>query len=400
MKIRSLCVSAMVPLLMLSVSGCKKETKKARERSVRVTVQQLEKRTFREQLPLQGTVQPVQFATISAKLGGTLEKLNVQDGDICRKGDVLFIIDRKILENQVVVKKHEIKVRQAALTSSEHAQATATIKLEQAIRDHKRARDMGRATSKSNLEAAETAEKTAQMAVKDAEAAVIYARAQLEQAESNLAIAEKNLADATVYAPFDCVVTETFVEENEFVSTGKNILKLENQHALEVVCYVSAVYYHKIETGKTFVEFVDRDGKVMGSCKVTYKAPHVDPSSRTFEVKAIIPKDVKLVSGMLADFNLVLQEKTALGLPADAMMLRANNRYIVYTVTGENRAQELEVKRGVLDGKYCEVVNAEAFGEKYVVVTGQTYVNNNTLLDISNKGAAGKKDPSAEKTAK
>ena len=82
------------------------------------------------------------------------------------------------------------------------------------------------------------------------------------------------------------------------------------------------------------------------------------------------------------------------------MMLRANNRYIVYTVTGENRVQELEVKRGVLDGKYCEVVNAEAFGEKYVVVTGQTYVNNNTLLDISNKGAAGKKDPSAEKTAK
>ena len=226
----ALCLAAAV----LFAAGCsEKKSLSFEEKTTRVHISKLQKMVFRHKIPLQGTVQPVQFATISAKLGGTLEKLNVQAGDICRKGDVLFIIDRKILENQVVVKKHEIKVRQAALTSSEHAQATAKIKLEQAIRDHKRARDMGRATSKSNLEAAETAEKTAQMAVKDAEAAVIYACAQLEQAESNLAIAEKNLADATVYAPFDCVVTETFVEENEFVSTGKNILKLENQQSLE-----------------------------------------------------------------------------------------------------------------------------------------------------------------------
>jgi len=395
MKIKTLCISAMVPLLIITAGGCKKETKKARERSIRVTVQQLEKRTFREQLPLQGTVQPVEFATISAKIGGTLEKLNVEAGDHCQKDDVLFVIDRKILENQVVVKKDEIKVKEAAVNSAKHARDTAKIKLEQAKRDHKRAQDLGWATSKSNLEAAETAEKTAAMAVKDADAAVTYAQAQLEQARSNLAIAEKNLADATVRAPFDCVVTETFVEQNEYVSMGKNILKLENQSQLEIVCYISAVYANKVVPGKTVVEFTGQNGK--GKCKVTFKSPSVDPVSRTFELKAVIPADVNLVSGMLCDFNLVLAEKESFGLPADAMMLRANDRYIVYYVNGEGRAQELEVKRGILDGKYCEVLNAKDFGEKYVVITGQTYVNNNTLLDISKKDVMKEKAPAADK---
>ncbi len=379
-----LCTISSIILL----SGCaEKKQGKARERSIRVTVQQLEKRLFREQLPLQGTVMPVQFATISAKTGGTLEKLNVDSGAVCRKGDELFVIDRKILENQVVVKNDEIKVKEAAVNSAKHALSTAKIKLEQAKRDHQRAKDLGSATSKSNLEIAETAERTAEMAVKDAEAAVAYAQAQLEQAKSNLTIAEKNLADATVCAPFDCVVTETFVEQNEYVTTGKNILKLENQSELEVVSYISAVYYHKVVPGKTVVEFIGRDGSVLGSCKVTYKAPGVDPSSRTFEIKAVIPKSVNLVSGMLADFNLVLTEKTSYGLPADAMMLRANERYIVYTVTDENRAKELNVKRGIIDGKYCEVLNADEFGDKFVVITGQTYVNNNTLLDITSRQA-------------
>jgi len=100
---------------------------------------------------------------------------------------------------------------------------------------------------------------------------------------------------------------------------------------------------------------------------------------------------------MLCDFNLVLAEKESFGLPADAMMLRANDRYIVYYVNGEGRAQELEVKRGILDGKYCEVLNAKDFGEKYVVITGQTYVNNNTLLDISKKDVMKEKAPAADK---
>ena len=221
------------------------------------------------------------------------------------------------------------------------------------------------------------------MEVQSAHSAIVNAQAQLKQAQSNLAIAKKNLDDSVVRAPFDCVVFEKFVEANEYVSVGQDILKLENPDKLEVSCYISSAYYHRIIPGKTVCEFTD-GGKVLGRAVVTYRAPGVDPESRTFELKAIVPKDIKLVSGMLCDMNLVMTEKEAYGLPADSMLLRANDRYIVFTVDQNKRAQAVTVARGIIDGSYCEVLNASELLGKDVVVTGQTFVNNNALLSITN----------------
>ena len=40
----------------------------------------------------------------------------------------------------------------------------------------------------------------------------------------------------------------------------------------------------------------------------------------------------------------------------------------------------MTVKRGIIDGNYCEVVNAsEIIGRKFVI-TGQTFINNGALL--------------------
>jgi len=372
--------------MLLSVS-CNKKTAKAKERSIRVNVQKMEKRMFREQLPVQGTVKPVEHATISAKISGTLEILNVSEGDRRKTGDVLFGIDRKVLKNQVVVKEDEINVKEAALKSAELQLKTEEISLQQAKRDYERALTLSRsnALSQSNLETTETAYKKAQMGVQNAHSAIVNAQAQLKQAQSNLAIAKKNLDDSVVRAPFDCVVFDKYVEENEYVSAGQNILKLENHDKLEVETFISAGYYNKIIPGKTRVEFTDTDGKVLGTAVVTYKSPGVDPESRTFKLKAIVPKDVKLVSGMLADINLIMREKEAYGLPADAMMLRANDRYIVYTVTPEKRAKEATVRRGIIDGSYCEVLNTADLIGKEIVTSGQTFVNNNALLNIINK---------------
>lgn len=384
------CSAAVCGLMLINCS-CSKQVTKHKERSIRVSVQPLTKRIFREQLPVQGTVAPVEYATISAKISGTLEMLNVSKGDKRKPGDVLFGIDRQVLKNQVVVKEDEINVKEAALKSAELSLKTAEITRQQAKRDYERALTLSRsnAMSRSNLETTETAYKTAEMEVQTAHSAIVNARAQLKQAQSNLAIAKKNLDDSVVRAPFNCVVFNTFVEQNEYVSVGQNILRIENPDKLEVSCFISSAYYHKVIPGKTIVEFTDGKGKVLGKAPVSFRAPGIDPESRTFELKAYVPKSVNMVSGMLCDINLVLMEKEAYGLPADAMLLRANDRYIVFTVDANKRAQAVTVARGVIDGKYCEVLNTAELLGKQVIVTGQTFVNNNTLLQITNE-AAGK----------
>ena len=137
--------------------------------------------------------------------------------------------------------------------------------------------------------------------------------------------------------------------------------------------------YDQVEVGKTPAIF-SLDGKEMGRAVVTYKAPSIDPESRTFKFKVLVPKESKLVSGTLCDLTLILTEKEAYGLPADALLLRANDRYIAYAIDGEKRAKSFNIVRGIVDGKYCEVQNATELLNERFVVTGQTFVNNGTLL--------------------
>lgn len=372
--------------LILTVGGCTKSKKSGGEREIRVSVMKLQKRTLRRQIPLQGTVMPVEYATISAKVSGTLEVLKVDEGDLCKAGDFLFGIDRQVLKNQVVVKEDEIKVKAAALKNSELELKTAEITCHQSQLDYDRAVTLreSKAISQANFETAETNLKTAKNAVLSSQAAIINAKAQLKQAESNLEIARKNLADSVIKAPFDCVIADKYVEENEYVTAGQDILKLENQCALEVVCYISAVYYHQITAGKTMVEFSDSASGMTGKGVVSYKSPSIDPESRTFKLKVNVPSELPLVSGMLCDLSIILEEKTAYALPSESILLRANNRLIAYTVNGEKRAESVEIRRGIVDGGFCEILNAEQYLDKVFVVTGQTFVNNGSLLNIVN----------------
>ena len=79
--------------------GCtKKEKKQFQEREIRVAVQNLEKRQLRRQIPVQGTVDPVQFAVLSAKTGGTVERFPVGTGSKLKKGDIIYEIDRQVLK--------------------------------------------------------------------------------------------------------------------------------------------------------------------------------------------------------------------------------------------------------------------------------------------------------------
>lgn len=375
-------VAAAVTAGVLLTAGCGGgKNRKSAEREIRVSAEKLTRRTFRRTIPVQGTVTPVEHAVISAKIGGTLEQLKVDEGDRKQKGEVLFGIDSQILRNQLTVREDDIKVKNAEYESARIAEQSATISRRKAELDYERFLKLrkSQATSQAEFESYETIFKKAEMDVKSAHAAVLNAAAQLKQAESNLVIARKNLADSVIVAPFDCTVTDKYVEENEYVSVGQNILKLENQKKLEVECFISAVHYRFIIPGKTPVIFT-RGGRAV----VTYKAPSIDPESRTFKIKILLPEEIRMVSGMLCGLVIVLEEKEGYGLPADAILLRANDRHIAYTVGKDDRAESVEIVRGIIDGKFCEVVNAEKYLERRFVVTGQTFVNNGARLTVAN----------------
>ncbi len=364
-------------LVVSCAAGCRKKAAKERkEKIVRVgTVNPIHK-VFQQRIPVQGTVAPVRYATLSSKTSGSLDILEASEGKQMKKNDLLFQVDKSNLENQVTVAQRQYDVCRSEVETAKIALDLAKIRLRKAELDFNRAQTLHqtKAISQENYESAEVDRKAALAEVSSSAAQLKIAIAKRDQQENNLKIARKNLADSEVRAPFDGIITLCDFEPNEYVSQGTAILKIEDQSLLEVECFISSVYYNMIAPGKTTANF-KLDGKPAGSAVVTYRSPSVDPLSRTFKIKIRLPKDTPLVSGLLCDVELMLQQRKGYGVPADAIMARGQGREVIF-VFDNGKAKLVEVRRGIVESVYAEILDGEKLKSASVIVSGHTFVNN------------------------
>ncbi|MBE6385100.1 MAG: efflux RND transporter periplasmic adaptor subunit [Lentisphaerae bacterium] len=372
-------------LFSVCASGCrKKAVKENKEKVVRVGTMKPVHKLFQQRIPVQGTVAPVRYATLSSKTSGTLDILEAAEGKQMKKNSLLFQVDKSNLENQVTVAQRQFDVCRSEVETAKIALDLAKIRLRKAQLDFKRAVTLHqtKAISQENYESAEVDLKGAAAEVASSEAKLQIAIAKREQQENNLKIARKNLSDSEVRAPFSGIITVCDFEPNEYVSQGTAILKIEDQSLLQVECFISSVYYNLIVPGKTQANF-KLDGKNAGSAVVTYRSPSVDPLSRTFKIKIRLPKDTPLVSGLLCDVDLMLQARQGYGVPADAIMTRGAGREVIF-VMDNGKARMVEVKRGIVEPYYAEIIGGSKLKNNSVIVSGHTFVNNGDKV-ISNR---------------
>ena len=364
-------------LVSACASGCrKKAVREQKEKIIRVGVMKPVYKLFQQRIPVQGTVTPVRYATLSSRTSGTLDILEAAEGKHMKKNSLLFQVDKSNLENQVTVAQRQFDVCRSEVETAKITLDLAKIHLRKAELDFKRAKTLQqtKAISQENYESAEVDLKGAAAEVASSEAKLKIAIAKREQQENNLKIARKNLSDSAVRAPFNGIITVCDFEPNEYVSQGTAILKIEDQSLLQVECFISSVYYNLILPGKTKANF-KLDGKNAGSAVVTYRSPSVDPLSRTFKIKILLPKDTPLVSGLLCDVELMLQERQGYGVPADAITSRGEGRQVIFAMDN-GTARMIEVKRGIVEPYYAEIIGGSKLKNDQIIVSGHTFVNN------------------------
>lgn len=226
----------------------------------------------------QGTVRTKESATIAARVPGTIDELLVAEGATVRKGDALFRVDRANLEN--AVKLAEIADRKAALDFRRMTRLVAE-----------------GAVTRDAFEKAEVQAKSAAL---------------------QLAVARKNLADSEACAPFDGVITEKRRDMGDFVSPGAPVLRMDNTSAYEIRFALNASDYGKVKVGETVVRLASAGAPADGF-PVAYKAPSVNPATRTFEIRIAVPKTDDLAPGMIRDATVVFARTTSDALPAAAV---------------------------------------------------------------------------------
>ncbi len=372
-------------LTSIFLVSCEKEKVEAvKERKIKVETSLPVKMRFKNQIKFQGNIEAVQKANICSRIDGAIDKLSVKEGDFIAKNAMLFQIDKVNLENQVEVSKQNLSVTKSVLRRAVVAMAISKVKMEKVTIDLNRAKQLieKNIISKDSYEKTELVFKQVQAEIELNKANLNHSQVLVEQSESLYKIALKKLNDSIIKSPFDCVIVKKNKEYGEYAKLGDSVLYIENPNKLEVSLLIASEYYSMIEINKTKSEIYDLYNNQLCKAMVTYRSPTIDPLTRTFEIKIALKKSAKLASGMICNVRLILNEKEGYGVPTNSVMLRTNNKHIIFS-ENNGKAKEIEVTTGLTKGEWTELVDFKK--DIPVVIKGQAFLNNGTAIEnISN----------------
>jgi len=290
---------------------------------------------------LDGVVEAIHKATVSAQTRGTIKEILVDVDDYVEKGEV-------IVRLKDISQKAQLKKAQAG-------EKEALSHLSKAEDEFERIEDIyaKNVVSKSKMD--------------EATHALSAAKARLDSARANLEEAREQLSYTLVKAPYSGIVTERHVETGETVQTGAKLMTGVSLDKLRVNIDVPQSLINNIRVfGKAFV-YTD---VAMGGEPVQVAVdkitvfPIADRASNTFKVRLDLPEGIAgLFPGMFVKASLVTGEKQVL-LVAKESIVHRSELTAVYVISDDGVISFRHVRLGSVHDDHQVVLSGLTAGER------------------------------------
>ena len=364
------------------VPGCGKAEPRPKSasspaRAVRLVA--VEYRPMEVSIPATGTLAAQERSTLSAKVPGRLQRLNVDLGSQVNEGDVIAQVEPRDYELRTMQATAAVIQAQADLGLPPDADATkvpldqissvrqAKAVLDEAARNRDRVRSLAASGVASQSEV-DTAEASYTVALTRHDAAREQAQmrlATLTQRLAELEIAKKQLSDATVRAPFTGSVQSRPAAVGEYVAAGVPIVTLVKVDPLRLKLEVSERESGAVRLGQT-VELVAEGVTNVHRGRVARLSPAVDQESRMLLVEADVPNPGSLRPGLFARGRIIVNEADrGLSVPRQALMTFAGLEKVV--TVREGKAVECPVVTGRRGTNWVEIVSGLTEGDRVVL---------------------------------
>ena len=279
------------------------------------------------------------IATIAPKVSGYVAKVEVQENQLVKKGDVLVTLDdgdytiavdqaKASLESaHLAVDRLDAQITggDASLSQAKAEREASVASLDLAQLSFKRvttlqaknistAADLDSARStleqaKANLSAADASIASAQSAISVLKAQRAEAQASVTSAELALRQAERNLSFTVLTAPYDGVVGNRSVQVGDFVSSGKSLMALVPTQDL----YVAANFKETQLAGVVPGSKVNIEVDAYGDDPIEGTVQSISPASGS--VFSLLPAE-----NATGNFTKIIQRvPVRIALPKDAL---------------------------------------------------------------------------------
>lgn len=355
---------ALILLLPPFMAGCKEQQNTyVAPPPHKVTVSRPEQRPVTDYLLLTGNTQAFESVDLRARVKGFLTSINFKDGEVVKKGKVLFVIERRPYE--------------AKLELAEANLAAARAHLARATQEYKRQLYL----IKRNATAQSEVEKW--RAERDA------AAAEVQQGQADVELARINLSYTEVRAPFDGRIDRHLVDAGNLVGAGEAT-------QLATITRLDPIYTYFNLNERDLIRIMARnrkEGKENGEGrnvpvdlgiagekgyptvgKLDFASTSVNPGTGTLLLRGIFDNPLrgdvpKLLPGMFVRIRIPYERRNkALLVPDRALGVDQGGHYVL-VVNSQNVVEQRSVTIGQLIGP-MRVINEGLQGNEWVVVNG------------------------------
>jgi HlyD family secretion protein len=392
-----------------------------KEKATIVQTEKVSRRTITEIVQATGKIQPEVAVKVSPEISGEVISLPLKEGDRVKKGQVLALIKPTTIQAQV-------EQAEANLNSTKARQEQAKAGLLNAKQEFNRAEELSKKNllSQSELDAATSKYQVAQATLRGAQFDVSAAQSGVKQYQ-------QALDKTTVFSPMNGVISSLITQLGEKVVgtsqfTGTEMMTISDLSLMNAEVDLDENDVVNLKIGdKTHVSidaFPDRifEGTVIEIANsAMLKGTGTQDQSTNFKVKVRLTDfgEADLRPGMSCTARMETQTKeNVLAVPINAVTRReeiggtkadstkpkddnskasaaaataaANETpLLVFVVDKANRVKAVQVKTGISDNAYVEIVSG-LDGTEEVVKGNYTAVSkelqDKSLIQIDNKG--------------
>lgn len=353
LKNRTLPLFAMSLGAVLLLGGClkKKEAAPVQMPKPHITVEKAAYRSYTERFNFPGRVEAVSTVTLKARVAGFLKDRLFEEGDVVKKGQLLFTLERE---------PFEAKVAEAAanLAKMEADAKNAKLKLDRAL-ELRKTGNISQATLDSR------------------EAENSIAKGQVLQAQAALNLAKLDLSYTSIKAPFTGKIGLADYSSGEYLPVNTTLATIVSIDPTNVLFSVSErellsmqnAGILKQDSGNLAISLVMGDSSVYPyEGQINFTDVIVDDSTDTVKMRAVFPNPAKqLVSGQFVSVLLEYEAPVEkIVIPQAAVLSSVVSKY-VYVVDAQNKIVNKPIEVGTEQGKNIIVLDGLEAGERVVV---------------------------------
>ncbi|QBM18650.1 multidrug resistance protein MdtA [Marinobacter sp. JH2] len=305
-----------------------------------VNVGQPHLRQISDEISAVANLRPVDSVELMTEASGRVVELNLKPGQPVQQGDVLLRLDDRQARADLAVLK---------------------ARLSDARRQFDRARSLRANNSVS------------QSQVDELQTSVAVAVAELEAAKVRL-------ENHRIEAPFAGVIGLSDISPGAFLQAGTSITTLDSSGQLELNFSVPERFVGQVKIGQPVSAVSPAFPDQLFEGQLVELATRISELSRTLAVRAVIDNSHgQLRPGQFMSASLTLQQREALVVPEQAVMVRGDEKYVFLAEDG--LARRVLVRIGNRMPGWVEIKEGLSL-EDSVVVTGQDRLSSGNRIRV------------------